>query len=162
VVPDPHFRGAGLHQILPGGHFKVHADFDMHPRLDLRHRLNVFLYLNEDWDASWGGSLELWDRQMARMVTAILPVSNRLVVFTTTDDSYHGHPDPLACPEGRTRRSMACYYYTATQDNRVGHSTLFRERPGEKLTTRWEDLRRKMYAAVPVAVKVKTKRFLGL
>jgi len=26
LIPDPHFRGAGVHQTLPGGHLALHAD----------------------------------------------------------------------------------------------------------------------------------------
>ena len=35
LVPDPHLEGGGLHQIEPGGHLKVHADFNRHPRTGL-------------------------------------------------------------------------------------------------------------------------------
>jgi hypothetical protein len=28
----------------------------------------------------------------------------------------HGQPDPLTCPEDRSRRSIALYYYTSTAD----------------------------------------------
>ena len=52
-------------------------------------------------------------------------------IFSTTSNSYHGHPDPLTCPEGRSRRSFALYYYTngrpaeeIDSENRQ-HSTLF-------------------------------------
>ncbi len=135
LLPDPYFRGGGLHQIRRGGLLKVHADFNMHPRLHVQRRLNALLYLNENWQEFYGGALELWDRDMTGACARIYPVANRLVVFATTDDSFHGHPEPLACPEGRTRRSMAWYYYTAPTGLHVPrpHSTLFRARPGEDL-----------------------------
>ena len=50
---------------------------------------------------------------MSECVHKVLPVFNRCVVFTTSDDSWHGHPDPLACPQGMTRKSIATYYYTS-------------------------------------------------
>jgi hypothetical protein len=34
------------------------------------------------------------------------------VVFNTDSDSFHGHPRPLRCPPGMTRKSIAVYYYT--------------------------------------------------
>ena len=34
------------------------------------------------------------------------------MVFSSTDFSYHGHPQPLAAPADRARRSLALYYYT--------------------------------------------------
>ena len=135
LVPDPHYWGGGLHQIERGGHLKVHADFNKHERLDLDRRINVLLYLNKDWDDSYGGHLELWDENMTTLGDRVLPVFNRCVVFNTTDYAMHGHPDPLTCPEDRTRRSMALYYYTNGRPDsevRTGHNTLFKRRPGER------------------------------
>jgi hypothetical protein len=37
----------------------------------------------------------------------VSPNFNRDMNFGTTDFTYHGHPDPLACPEGVTRKSLA-------------------------------------------------------
>jgi Rps23 Pro-64 3,4-dihydroxylase Tpa1-like proline 4-hydroxylase len=135
IVPDPHFVGGGLHQIQRGGFLKVHADFNVHPRLRLDRRLNLLLYLNRDWRNEYGGALELWDRTMTHAVRAIQPIFNRCVIFATTSYSFHGHPDPLMCPEDITRRSLAFYYYTNGRPSEAfltgGHSTLFRRRPGE-------------------------------
>jgi Rps23 Pro-64 3,4-dihydroxylase Tpa1-like proline 4-hydroxylase len=114
---------------------KVHVDFNRHARTGLYRRINALLYLNEDWDENYAGHLELWDRSMERRGQRVAPLFNRLVVFNTTDRSWHGHPEPLACPEGRSRKSMALYYYTkdpAHERTGADHSTIFRRRPGEK------------------------------
>lgn len=134
LIPDPHFWGGGLHQIQRGGFLKVHADFNRHPRMALDRRLNALLYLNRDWKEEYGGHLELWNRDMTRCEARILPIFNRCVLFSTTDFSFHGHPDPLTCPEGMTRKSIALYYYSnGRPDEEISgdHSTLFRHRPGE-------------------------------
>ena len=134
LIPDPHLFGGGLHQIQRGGFLKIHADFNRHERLHLDRRLNLLLFLNRDWDEAYGGQLELWDREMAHCVKRVLPVCNRAVVFSTTSTAYHGHPNPLTCPEGRYRRSMALYYYTSgrpAEEIREAHTTLYQERPGE-------------------------------
>jgi hypothetical protein len=134
IIPDPHYLGGGLHQIERGGFLKVHADFNRHDRLKLDRRLNLLLYLNKDWDESYGGHLELWDQTMTRCAKRVLPVFDRIVIFATTDFSYHGHPDPLTCPADRSRRSLALYYYTngrPASELSSAHSTLFRARPGE-------------------------------
>ena len=136
LIPDPHLDGGGLHQILPGGHLNIHVDFNRHKRLKLDRRLNLLLYLNRDWKDAYGGHLELWDRGMKRRVDRIAPVFNRIVVFTTTDYSYHGHPDPLTCPEGMSRKSLALYYFTngrPAEEVKPGHITQFRFRPGDKV-----------------------------
>lgn len=133
LLPDPYFIGGGLHEIGRGGKLGVHADFNLHSRLNLRRRLNVLVYLNRDWPEEYGGALQLWDRSMARCEKSVAPLFNRCVIFNTDDDSFHGHPDPLTCPEERSRRSIALYYYTASPSIRHElreHSTDFRARPG--------------------------------
>jgi hypothetical protein len=136
LVPDPHLWGGGIHQIVRGGFLKVHSDFNRHPILNLDRRLNALIYLNAGWREEWGGHLELWDRNVTACHKKILPVFGRLVVFATTDFSNHGHPDPLGCPEGESRKSLALYYYSngRPREEVVGHnySTPFRRRPREK------------------------------
>lgn len=134
LLPDPHMAGGGLHQYLPGAQLRVHADFNKLPGYGLDRRLNLLLYLNPSWDEAWGGALELWDRDMQACVQRILPLANRCVVFSTTRDSYHGMPDPLRCPDGVTRRSLALYYYSNGRpeaERGPDHSTLWQTRPGE-------------------------------
>lgn len=141
LMPDPGFEGGGLHQIVPGGKLGVHADFNKHGRYQVDRRLNLLLYLNKNWKEEYGGHLQLWDRDMKECHAKVLPVFNRVMVFGTTDFTYHGHPDPLTCPEGMTRRSMALYYFSngrPPEEVSGEHSTLFRARDPEdfKLTTR--------------------------
>jgi hypothetical protein len=141
LIPDPGFEGGGLHQIVRGGKLGVHADFNRHGQYNLDRRLNLLLYLNKDWKEEYGGNLELWDRDMTRCERKVAPLFNRMMVFGTTDFTYHGHPEPLQCPEGMTRKSMALYYFSngrPAEEISGEHSTLFRERrEGEfKLTLR--------------------------
>ena len=132
ILPDPHFEGGGLHQIERGGFLKMHVDFNHHKKLRLDRRLNFLLYLNQDWKEEYGGHLELWDTKMTQCQKKILPLFNRCVVFSTTDFSYHGHPEPLTCPEDRTRKSLALYYYTngrpAEEVTGKPHTTIFQAR----------------------------------
>jgi Rps23 Pro-64 3,4-dihydroxylase Tpa1-like proline 4-hydroxylase len=131
LIPDPSFDGGGLHQIVRGGKLGIHADFNRHPKYGLDRRLNVILYLNKDWREEYGGHLELWDRSMTRCEAKLLPVFNRLVIFGTTDFTYHGHPDPLLCLDGMTRKSLALYYFSngrPATEIAGAHSTIFRSR----------------------------------
>jgi len=134
LIPDPYLEGGGLHQIERGGFLKIHADFNRHPTLRLDRRLNLLLYLNADWREDYGGHLELWERSMKRCEKSVLPSFNRCVVFSTTDWAYHGHPEPLRCPEGMTRKSLALYYYSngrPEEERSAEHTTLYQYRPGE-------------------------------
>lgn len=136
IIPDPHFVGGGLHQIQRGGFLKMHVDFNHHTQLKLDRRLNLLIYLNKNWQEEYGGYLELWDKDMTQCEQKILPIFNRCVVFSTTDFSYHGHPEPLTCPEGQTRKSLALYYYSngrpAEEISDTPHSTIFQSRPGDE------------------------------
>ncbi|MEO1045712.1 MAG: 2OG-Fe(II) oxygenase [Pseudomonadota bacterium] len=132
LIADPYYAGGGLHQTFRGGHLGVHADFNNHKIMHVRRRLNVLVYLNEDWDDSYGGHLELWSKDMKEMHHRIAPLIGRCVVFSTNLDSYHGHPDPLNTPDGVSRRSIATYYYTSTADinDQPDRTTNFMSRPG--------------------------------
>lgn len=134
LTPDEQHVGAGLHQIEPGGALAVHVDSNCHPHTGLYRRVNVLVFLNKDWPESYGGHLEFWDAQMSHAVRRILPVFNRTVVFACTDSANHGHPEPLACPPGRSRRSLAAYYYTGSTreaQHTDPHSTIYKRRPDD-------------------------------
>ncbi len=123
LLPDPYLIGGGLHQILSGGHLKVHTDFNHLPQLDLYRRINVLYYLNENWKSEYNGDLELWDAEKQNCVKSIAPLFNRLVVFITNKTSLHGHPAPLNTPPHITRKSLAFYYYTALPEDDVKYDT---------------------------------------
>jgi hypothetical protein len=139
LTPDPYFEGGGFHQTKPGGFLKIHADFNKHRQTGLDRRLNVLVYLNKDWKEEYGGHFELWNREMTHCVKKILPAFNTMAMFTTSDFSYHGLPNPLTCPPDRSRQSLALYYYTngrpAHEINKglEDHTTLFKARKGDEV-----------------------------
>lgn len=141
MVPDPHYFGSGLHFTASGGKLDIHADFNALIKHKLERRVNLLLFLNDDWDPEYGGHLELWSRDMNQCSAKIAPRLGRMVVFSTTDFTYHGHPHELTAPTGRARRSIAMYYYTTQRpkaecrdekcafmsDFTQWHSTMFQE-----------------------------------
>lgn len=161
LIPDPHFEGAGPHCTLRGGRLGLHTDYRFNKRLGLDRRVNALLYLNEDWKPEHGGELELWAARTGRrglmpgeLVSKVSPTFGRLVVFNTTDFSFHGHPEPF---QGEARRSIAMYYFTAGRPQSEvwvpegGQHTLFYPRPGSadadtQAGTRWLLRRPNLYA----------------
>ena len=113
LVADPLLEGGGLHEIKSGGVLKIHTDFNRHPSLDLDRRINVLIYLNKNWKENYGGYLEFWNKNMSKCEKKILPSFNTLAIFSTTDFSNHGHPDPLNCPKEISRKSIALYYFSS-------------------------------------------------
>jgi Rps23 Pro-64 3,4-dihydroxylase Tpa1-like proline 4-hydroxylase len=163
LISDPYLSGGGYHEIKTGGVLKVHADFNKHPKLDLDRRLNLLLYLNKDWDAKWCGNLELYDQDnLDSPVVSIEPIFNRCVIFTTTDFTYHGHPEKLTCPSDTSRRSIALYYFsTGRPSHEISgkkHTTLFIETKGEKFKADFKGLIRDFIP--PIIIKA-VKRTLG-
>jgi Rps23 Pro-64 3,4-dihydroxylase Tpa1-like proline 4-hydroxylase len=131
LMADPMLEGGGLHQSGPGGYLNVHTDFSMHHfHANWHRRVNLILYLNEGWRQEWGGSLELWEKGMARCAARYPPVLNHALIFTTDERSLHGFPDPLKCPRGTSRKSLALYYYTIQDHQKAAvHSTNYHARP---------------------------------
>ena len=112
LISDPYLSGGGLHETKAGGFLKVHSDFYIHRYLKLDRRLNLLIYLNKDWKEEYGGNLELWDKKMKGCEKKIYIKFNKIFLFSTNDESFHGYPDPINCPEDKSRKSIAMYYYS--------------------------------------------------
>lgn len=110
LIADVDFEGGGIHKIKNGGRLELHSDYNKHPNKDIWRRINLLLYLTPNWD--YNGHLDLYEKKPLVKVKSILPTFNRAVIFNTTDDSIHGHPIPLVCPEEISRYSFALYYFT--------------------------------------------------
>jgi Rps23 Pro-64 3,4-dihydroxylase Tpa1-like proline 4-hydroxylase len=107
---DPMLLGGGIHKTNRGGRLSIHNDYNNHPVTGHRRKLNLLIYLNKDWDKSWGSNLELWKKDLSEKSVEVEPIFNRAVIFTI-DDAPHGHPHPLECPEQVSRYSFALYYF---------------------------------------------------
>jgi len=112
IHADPDLNGGGLHSSKRGGYLNVHTDFNFHPKTGLHRRLNLIVYLNQEWSEDWGGALELWNSDVTECEAKCYPSFNRAVLFETSEISFHGHPIPMKCPEDVTRKSVALYYYS--------------------------------------------------
>ncbi|MGZ4446845.1 MAG: 2OG-Fe(II) oxygenase [Nocardioides sp.] len=158
LLPDWSMDGGGLHQTLTGGHLNIHADFTTHhTHENWARRVNILLYLNTEWRDEWGGKLELWDKDMTACQDRVTPAGNRMLVFTTAFDTFHGHPDGLTCPPDVARRSMALYYFTE-EEKAVRRATNYQARPEES------GLRKAAIGADRLALDVydRAKRRLGI
>lgn len=119
---DSSYFGGGTHNNLSGQGMDPHVDFNILESSDgsiLHRRINAILYLNEQWSEDWGGVLELHSNPYQpdiNEIENILPIKNRLVVFETSECSWHGFkPVTSALPEGVSRKSFAIYLYTKTR-----------------------------------------------
>lgn len=122
LFPDIGLHGAGWHIHGNGGKLNVHLDYSIHPKLKLQRKYNLILYLSQDWETSWGGNLEFWshDNNTNKPKEKVVQIDckfNRAIIFDTTKNSWHGFNDPINCPNGKYRKSIACYYLTETSEN---------------------------------------------
>lgn len=114
LYSDPGLHGGGWHIHKQGGKLNTHLDYSLHPKLGKQRRVNIIVYLNPNWDDSWGGHLGLWGNEDAtrpgELEKSIAPMFNRAVIFDTTLNSWHGLPNPIQCPDDEYRKSLAVYY----------------------------------------------------
>ena len=134
LMPDPYFSGGGLNVSEKNGHLDVHVDGNYHDASGLNRRMNLLIYLNPNWEESWGGEFGIYSEDSSTLVRSVPPIFNRCVIFDSHDKSFHGLPNPINFPNDDPRRSIILYYYT--KEKRPGeqivvdepHSALWRSK----------------------------------
>ncbi|MBL97286.1 MAG: proline hydroxylase [Legionellales bacterium] len=137
LYPDIGLNGGGWHIHGRGGLLNTHLDYSLHPKLKLQRKLNLIVYLNEDWKESWGGGLGFWGNESpsepGELKRKISPIYNRAVLFDTTQNSWHGLPEAIKCPANHFRKSLAVYYLCpAADDTDQRGKALFSARADQK------------------------------
>jgi hypothetical protein len=111
-------NGGGWHMHGSGGNNNIHLDYNLHPKLGMQRKLNIIVYMTKDWNPQWGGGLELWshdeaNNQPKELIKVVENRFNRAIIFDTTQNSWHGLPKAINCPEGIVRKSIAAYFVCA-------------------------------------------------
>jgi 2OG-Fe(II) oxygenase superfamily len=129
---DPDYFGGGIRESSGRVFLPPHIDFNHHPRQLTHRRLNLLLYLNPEWNAEWGGNLEVHlDPRVnpTSLVHSYAPILNRALIFETSEISWHGF-DHLKPPPGFARRAFTIYFYTKDRPDGVRlHNTEYVEPP---------------------------------
>lgn len=122
---DPLLHGGGLHGHPKNGRLLMHLDYEKHPILENKQRrLNIILYLNKDWNKEWNGATELWDKNMENKIKEYNVIFNNALIFQTNEDSWHGVPEKITCPDDVLRKTLAYYYVSPLinedNENKIG------------------------------------------
>ena len=137
LMADASLFGGGTHENLDGQELDVHVDFNIDERRMLHRRVNLLVYLNPEWDESWGGAIELHSNPWypeADEVRSFLPLFNRALIFETNEYSWHGFRR-ISLPADRkhlSRKSFSIYLYTKdrpAEEVVAPHTTFYVPRP---------------------------------
>jgi Rps23 Pro-64 3,4-dihydroxylase Tpa1-like proline 4-hydroxylase len=128
LLPDPYLQGSGYHLMPRGSKFDVHVDRNTAYETGLTRRLSLIIYLNKNWKPEYGGQLELWNSDATRREAVVEPIFNRTVIFEIAEGHFHGVPNIVACPKGRSRNCFLVYYHTVGNKGRrvdPPHSSIY-------------------------------------
>ena len=125
LLMDPQMFGGGTHENRHGQELDAHVDFNYDQSQRLHRRLNLIVYLNKEWQTSWGGAIEIHSnprKPYENRVRAFDPIFNRCILFETNEHSWHGF-EKINLPADKrhlSRKSISIYLYT-------------KERPAEEI-----------------------------
>lgn len=141
---DNTLHGAGLHYHPRKGKLDMHLDYSIHPLLKKERRVNLIVYLNEDWKSEWNGDIQLWNNDFTHCEKRLYPMFNTAIIFKTNDVSYHGLPTPIDCPENTGRKSIAIYYISDINDTEntknIRYKAKFRALPSQSINDKLQKL----------------------
>lgn len=128
LICDPSLVGAGYMRCGKGDSLKIHTDFNWNDQLYLHRVLSVIFYLNPECDESWNGDLQLWDKERKNKEVSIFPSNGNMLIWQYDKLGYHGHPNPLDCPEGYFRDGFRFFFYVSSseyQKDDLPHRSLY-------------------------------------
>jgi Rps23 Pro-64 3,4-dihydroxylase Tpa1-like proline 4-hydroxylase len=140
----------GVHKYKGGDCLDIHVDAGIHPTMKKKKQLTLGLYLSANWVESYGCHLEIWKGDNAGLnyaklhekVDAIVPLFNRLVLFTCNDYAWHGNPEPATCPSESKRIFLTMSYMSDNMDDSNKRmKALFIARPQDPIDAEKDKLR---------------------
>lgn len=108
----------GVHIYKPGDKLDIHVDAGIHPFTKFKKQVTVGIYLSSNWKDTYGCDLEIWkgsnaseeQPKLIECVSKISPLFNRMIIFTNTDDSWHGNPERACGPDDARRIFITISY----------------------------------------------------
>jgi len=125
LIPDIHLHGAGYMRCGKGDSLKIHTDFNWQGEIKLNRVLTLVIYLNKEWKNEWNGDIQFWDKQNTKCISKYYPAWGNCIIWEYDEYGFHGHPNPLNCPDGEYRDGFRLFYYTSNSTNDNPHRSLY-------------------------------------
>lgn len=121
IEPDFGLHGGGQHIHSKMGNLNPHLDYSIHPKIGLERRLNAIYYLTGEYEEEDGGHFGLWENnspnEPGKLLKEYAPIFNRLVLFNTSQNSWHGLSRVYKPKANRLRKSLASYYISNPRED---------------------------------------------
>jgi len=145
LYPDYGLHGGGWHIHGNGGNLNPHKDYAIHPKNGLQRKLNLIIYVSENFNINDGGALGFYSlnkKDKLVLEEEIFCRYNRAVLFDTTQESWHGLTKKITGTN--FRKSLAVYYLCEPSDTLEKNTrAFFRVRNEQKLTKEIKSLIKK-------------------
>jgi len=126
VEADYGLHGGGQHIHSKMGNLNPHLDYSMHPKISAERRLNAIYYLTDEHEDGDGGHFGLWGNGSATepgdLIKEYAPIFNRLVLFNTSQQSWHGLSRVYEPKANHYRKSLATYYVSNPREGSLTHT----------------------------------------
>ncbi len=121
LFTDIGLNGGGWHIMGRNGKLNPHLDYSLHPKLNLKRKLNLIVFLSKVWRSNWGGETQFFkhDKKLnspQEIYKSVIPKFNRAILFDTSINSWHG-VKKIICPQKICRKTLAVYYLTHPSKN---------------------------------------------
>lgn len=125
LIPDIHLHGAGYMRSGKGDSLKIHTDFNWQDDIKLNRVLTLAIYLNDGWQKEWNGDIQLWDKKNKECIKNYFPGWGNCIIWEYDEFGFHGHPNPIDCPDDEYRDGFRLFYYTSNSTNENPHRSLY-------------------------------------
>lgn len=145
IHPDYGLHGGGMHIHGIDGNLNPHLDYEIHPQMELRRKINLIVYLSDLKDEE-GGRLGFWEdcgQLPGKLLTEVEVKFNRAVLFET-DRMWHGMSWPMKVGAGVYRKSLAAYYLTDNDGRGGARRARFVARRGQKVDKKFLEERARL------------------
>jgi Rps23 Pro-64 3,4-dihydroxylase Tpa1-like proline 4-hydroxylase len=130
IEPDVDLYAGGISAMSKGAYLRPHLD-NSHDKDRNRYRvINLLYYVTPNWQADYGGCLQLWDEGPGGAARTFPCLFNSLVMMATGKNAWHSVNEVT---HDRARCCVSNYYFSrhSPEESDYFHATSFRGEPGQ-------------------------------